>query len=79
MIHLAKDYILSLKLSPDKSVYEDNESLSLLFSCSTSEDNIKGDIYVILLTPVKTFYSFTPNGIFSGIKPFARNYNITNK
>lgn len=75
---LASPVTVSLKLSPDKSAYEDNESLNLLFSCSTSEKNIKGDIYVVLLTPAKIFYSFTPNGILSGIKPFVKNYNITN-
>ena len=72
----ASDINVSLNLSPEKSKYTENEPLKLLFSLSSNKDNLKGDIYIVFLTPDNDYYSITLKGVVKGISPLVRNLKI---
>ena len=69
---------IKLSLSPEKSQYSVNDDISLLFSCSTNENNLVGDLYIVFFTPQKMYFSLTPNGIKQGIQPYVTNLRIVN-
>ena len=62
---------VTLKLYPQKSSYNVDENLTLYFSCKANNSHIKGDIYIVFLTPSNQFYSITKKGVISGIYPIA--------
>ena len=69
---------IKLSLSPEKTQYFVNDDISLLFSCTTNENNLIGDVYIAFYTPQKMFFSITPYGIKQGIQPYVTNIKMVN-